>query len=171
VNDLSANLRLNGPHQVRSVDGSKTWFDPVAGVQLRTPDTCQRWHAQVYTETGRFGVGSDFIWQVFSTIGVRLTERASRDRQKTDIERDATQRGSWMILKGGMPGRASPLSCVLGARLSGARAAYSADIAVMAATLTISATVMPCCSTFTGLRTPSRMGPSASALPSRCTSL
>ena len=50
-------------------------------------------------------------------------------------------------------------------------AVYSADIAVMAATLTISATVMPCWSTFTGLRTPSRMGPRASAPPRRCTSL
>ena len=56
VNTLQANLRFNGPGQ-RSVEGSKTWFDPLVGVQLRTPDTGKRWHAQVYTEIGGFGVG------------------------------------------------------------------------------------------------------------------
>jgi hypothetical protein len=77
VNYLSANLRLNTPLQVRSVDDSKAWFDPIVGVQLRTPDSGRRVHAQVYTEIGGFGVGSDFTWQIFPTIGVRLTERAS----------------------------------------------------------------------------------------------
>jgi len=77
VNYLSANLRLNAPLQVRSVEDSKTWFDPIVGVQLRTPDSGKRWHAQVYTEIGGFGVGSDFTWQIFPTIGVRLTGRAS----------------------------------------------------------------------------------------------
>lgn len=77
VNYLSANLRINAPLQVRSVDDSKTWFDPIVGVQFRTPDTGRRVHAQVYTEIGGFGVGSDFTWQIFPTIGVRLTERAS----------------------------------------------------------------------------------------------
>ena len=77
VNYLSANLRLNTPIQVRSVDDSKAWFDPIVGLQLRTPDTGKRWHAQVYTEIGGFGVGSDFTWQIFPTVGVRLTDRAS----------------------------------------------------------------------------------------------
>jgi hypothetical protein len=77
VNYLSANLRLNAPLQVRSVEDSKTWFDPIVGVQLRTPDSGKRWHAQVYTEIGGFGVGSDFTWQIFPTVGVRLTGRAS----------------------------------------------------------------------------------------------
>ena len=77
VNYLSANLRLNAPLQVRSVEDSKTWFDPIVGVQLRTPDSGKRWHAQVYTEIGGFGVGSDFTWQIYPTVGVRLTGRAS----------------------------------------------------------------------------------------------
>lgn len=77
VNYLSTNLRLNSPQQVRSVDGSKTWFDPIVGFQIRTPETGGRWHAQVYTEIGGFGIGSTFSWQVFPTIGVRLTEKAS----------------------------------------------------------------------------------------------
>ena len=77
VNYLSTNLRVNTPLQVRSVDGSKTWFDPMVGLQLRTPESGQRWHAQVYTEIGGFGVGSDFAWQVFPTVGVNLAKSAS----------------------------------------------------------------------------------------------
>ena len=77
VNYLSSNLRINGPLQVRSVDGSKTWFDPIVGLQLHTPANGKRWHAQVYTEIGGLGVGSTFTWQVFPTIGVDLTKRAS----------------------------------------------------------------------------------------------
>jgi hypothetical protein len=77
VNTLQANLRINGPLSVRSVDGSKTWVDPIVGVQLRTPEQGKRWHAQVYTEIGGFGVGSSFTWQIFPTFGVDLTKRAS----------------------------------------------------------------------------------------------
>ena len=77
VNYMSANLRINTPLQVRSVEGSKTWFDPLVGLQLRTPENGKRWHAQVYTEIGGFGVGSTFTWQVFPTLGVDLTKRAS----------------------------------------------------------------------------------------------
>jgi len=77
INYLSTNLRINSPLQVRSVDGSKTWFDPLVGLQLRTPANGTRWHAQVYTEIGGFGVGSSFTWQVFPTIGVNLSKSAS----------------------------------------------------------------------------------------------
>ena len=77
VNTLQANLRINGPLAVRSVDGSKTWVDPIVGVQLHTPDTGKRWHAQVYTEIGGFGAGSTFTWQLFPTIGVNVSKRAS----------------------------------------------------------------------------------------------
>jgi len=77
VNYMSANLRINTPLQVRSVEGSKTWFDPLVGLQLRTPENGKRWHAQVYTEIGGFGVGSTFTWQIFPTVGVDLTKRAA----------------------------------------------------------------------------------------------
>jgi hypothetical protein len=76
VNTLSGSLRFNGP-SARSVDGSKTWFDPIVGLELRTPETGSRWHAQVYTEIGGFGVGSTFTWQVFPTVGVNITKAAS----------------------------------------------------------------------------------------------
>lgn len=76
VNTLQAKLRFNGPDQ-RRADRSKTWFDPLVGLQFRTSDTERRWHAQVYTEIGGFGVGSTFTLQVFPTIGVNLTQRSS----------------------------------------------------------------------------------------------
>jgi len=77
VNTLQANLRFDGPGGQRSADESKTWFDPIFGLQLRTPDAGKRWHVQVYTEIGGFGAGSTVTWQVFPTVGVNLTERAS----------------------------------------------------------------------------------------------
>jgi hypothetical protein len=77
VNTLQANLRFNGPNAVRSADGSKTWVDPIVGVQLRTPANGKRVHAQIYTEIGGFGAGSTFTWQIFPTVGVDLTKRAS----------------------------------------------------------------------------------------------
>jgi hypothetical protein len=77
VNTLQASLRINGPLAVRSVDGSKTWVDPIVGAQIHTPDTGKRWHAQVYTEIGGFGAGSTFTWQLFPTIGVNVSKRAS----------------------------------------------------------------------------------------------
>ena len=76
VNTIQGNLRFNGPGQ-RSADGSKTWFDPLVGLQLHTPDTGKRWHAQVYTEIGGFGAGSTFTWQIFPTVGVNLAKWAS----------------------------------------------------------------------------------------------
>jgi hypothetical protein len=76
ISTLQSILRFNGPG-ARSVDDSKTWFDPIVGVQLRTPQTGKRWHAQVYSEIGGFGVGSTFTWQVFPTVGVTMTKRTS----------------------------------------------------------------------------------------------
>ena len=78
INTLQGTLRFTALNQ-RTVDGSKTWFDPIVGVQLRAPDTGKRWHAQVYTEVGGFGVGSSVTWQVFPTVGVNISKAASVD--------------------------------------------------------------------------------------------
>jgi hypothetical protein len=77
VNTLQANLRVYAPDGQRTVDGTKTWFDPIVGLQLHLPDRGRRWHAQVYTEIGGFGAGSTFTWQVFPTIGLNVTRRTS----------------------------------------------------------------------------------------------
>ncbi len=73
VNTVQGDLRFNGPGQ-RSASGTKAWVDPLVGVQLHTPETGKRWHAQVYTEIGGFGAGSDLTWQVFPTFGVNLAK-------------------------------------------------------------------------------------------------
>jgi hypothetical protein len=53
----------------------RTWVDPIVGLTLRTPAE-RRFQLRLYSEIGGFGVGSDFTWQFFPTIGIRLT-RAS----------------------------------------------------------------------------------------------
>ena len=78
INTLHGTLSFNGLNQ-RSVDGSKTWFDPLVGAQFRTPGNGTRWHAQVYTEIGGFGAGSTFTWQVFPTFGVNLAKWMALD--------------------------------------------------------------------------------------------
>ena len=61
-----------------AVDQSKTWVDPLVGVLLRTPEM-HRVGFRVYSEIGGFGIGSDFAWQVFPVVVVRMTEKASID--------------------------------------------------------------------------------------------
>jgi hypothetical protein len=74
VNTLQGELRFKGPDVTRNQD--KTWVDPIAGVTLRTPAD-RRAQVRLYTEVGGFGAGSDFAWQVFPTLSLRLTEKAS----------------------------------------------------------------------------------------------
>jgi hypothetical protein len=76
INTLQGKLGFNGPG-ARSVDGSKTWVDPIVGLQLHTLDKGKRWHAQVYSEIGGFGAGSTFTWQIFPTFGVDLAKWCS----------------------------------------------------------------------------------------------
>jgi hypothetical protein len=74
VNTLQGNLEF----KTLGVDVSqdKTWVDPLVGLTLRTPRE-HRVGLQVYTEIGGFGAGSDFAWQIFPTLGFKLTDRFS----------------------------------------------------------------------------------------------
>jgi hypothetical protein len=81
--DLTVGLRVNTLQgklgfKTLGVDVSqdKTWVDPLVGLTLRSPRD-HRVHAQVYTEIGGFGLGSDFTWQIFPTIGFKLTDHFS----------------------------------------------------------------------------------------------
>jgi hypothetical protein len=53
VNLLQANIRVTGPAAIRSVDGSKTWFDPLVGLTLHTPERESRGRASGRQATGR----------------------------------------------------------------------------------------------------------------------
>jgi hypothetical protein len=81
--DLTLGMRVNTLQgQLESntlgfdVSQDETWVDPLVGLMLRSPRE-HRLHAQVYTEIGGFGAGSDFTWQVFPTLGIKLSERLS----------------------------------------------------------------------------------------------
>lgn len=74
VNTLQGELTFKGPDVTRNQN--KTWVDPIAGVILRTPPN-RRAQVRLYSEVGGFGVGSDFTWQLFPTLSLRLTDNAS----------------------------------------------------------------------------------------------
>ncbi len=81
--DLTIGLRVNtlqGKLQFKAlgvdVSQDQTWVDPLVGLTLRSPSE-HRVRLQVYTEIGGFGAGSDFTWQVFPTLGFKLSERFS----------------------------------------------------------------------------------------------
>ena len=81
--DLTLGLRVNtlqGKLQFKTlgvdVSQDKTWVDPLVGLTLRSPAE-HRVRLQVYTEIGGFGAGSDFTWQVFPTLGFKLTDHFS----------------------------------------------------------------------------------------------
>jgi len=74
VNTLQDEVTFKGPDVTRSQD--KIWVDPIAGVTLRTP-AGRRLQGRLYTEIGGFGAGSDFTWQVFPTLSVKLGDKAS----------------------------------------------------------------------------------------------
>lgn len=74
VNTLQGTFTFKGPDVSRGQD--KTWVDPIAGVTLRTPAD-RRAQLRLYSEIGGFGAGSDLTWQVFPTVSVRVTKKAS----------------------------------------------------------------------------------------------
>jgi len=74
VNTLQGELKFKGPDIQVSQD--KTWVDPIVGLTLHTP-LANRFQVRVYTEIGGFGLGSDFAWQVFPSVGLRIGRSAS----------------------------------------------------------------------------------------------
>ena len=74
VNTLQGKLEFKA--LAVEVSQDKTWVDPLVGLTLRTPGK-HRVQARVYTEIGGFGVGSDFTWQIFPTVGYKFSDRFS----------------------------------------------------------------------------------------------
>jgi hypothetical protein len=77
INVLQGQVDFKDPLGI-VVEQDKTWVDPIVGLDLRSP-AHGRVHAGLYTEVGGFGLGSDFAWQIFPTVGIRVTERTSID--------------------------------------------------------------------------------------------
>jgi hypothetical protein len=81
VNTLQGELtfkRLEGTRIDETVSQDKTWVDPIVGLSLRSSEA-KRLRFRLYTEIGGFGMGSDFAWQVFPNLGIRLTDKPSLD--------------------------------------------------------------------------------------------
>jgi len=74
INTLQGTLTFKGPDF--EVSQNKTWVDPIAGLTLRTTGD-RPVQLRVYTEIGGFGLGSDFTWQVFPDVGIRLARIVS----------------------------------------------------------------------------------------------
>jgi hypothetical protein len=75
-NHLNAVIDMKPPFPPVHVDKSRNWVDPVLGVVLRTPGK-GRLHGTLIADIGGFSVGSKLTWQVFPTVGVRLSKHAS----------------------------------------------------------------------------------------------
>lgn len=58
------------------VSQDKTWVDPIAGLTLRTAAGTPV-QLRVYSEVGGFGLGSDFTWQIFPTVSIKMGQSAS----------------------------------------------------------------------------------------------
>ncbi len=76
VNTLRGQLNFDGLGE--TVDQDQTWLDPVVGLTLRT-NAERRLLLRVYSEIGGFGLGSDFTWQIFPTVGIRFSDTVSAD--------------------------------------------------------------------------------------------
>jgi hypothetical protein len=72
--------RINGELDFKNLDlqvgDTKNWVDPVVGMRLST-DKSKRFHAGLLADIGGFGMGSDFAWEVFPTIGVNFGRHAT----------------------------------------------------------------------------------------------
>jgi opacity protein-like surface antigen len=66
----------SGLAPVISVEGSRTFYDPVLGAKLRY-DFCPHWYAVVMGDAGGFGAGADLEWNAFGGIGYQFTETFS----------------------------------------------------------------------------------------------
>jgi opacity protein-like surface antigen len=84
--DLTFGARVNGiggritlkEGTNRTAERDDWWLDPIVGLLLRTPAK-GKLGVNVYTEVGGFGMGSNFAWQLFPTVGVNLTDSMSLD--------------------------------------------------------------------------------------------
>jgi len=58
------------------IQETKNWVDPVVGIRLST-DPENRVKLGLLGDIGGFGVGSDFAWEIYPTIGINLSRRSA----------------------------------------------------------------------------------------------
>lgn len=70
INVLDASLTRPARDTTRA--GSKTWVDPLVGVRLRAPLPAP-WQVGIVADVGGFSVGSKLAYQIYPTVGVRVS--------------------------------------------------------------------------------------------------
>jgi hypothetical protein len=78
VNYISNDLFINRPFPVldTSVEGSKTWVDPVIGARYQH-NLSENYFFRAAGDIGGFGVASDFTWQALAMLGRRVGENSA----------------------------------------------------------------------------------------------
>ena len=74
--DLSAKLSFTGANANVSGDQSKSWVDPLVGVQL-TLTFSERWWLDARLDAGGFGVGSKQAWHEYANLYYRPSDHVS----------------------------------------------------------------------------------------------
>jgi hypothetical protein len=66
-NDISSDVKVNGPLGVRKASASESWVDPLVGAiyGYKFNDT---WSMTLRGDIGGFGIGSDLAWQGLATL-------------------------------------------------------------------------------------------------------
>jgi len=74
--NADAKATLAGPLAVRQRSGSKTWVDPIIGINGRI-ELGSGFALQAEADVGGFGVASDIDWQVLGTLQYRAADWAT----------------------------------------------------------------------------------------------
>ena len=74
--DIGASLRYAGEIVDDGGNVSKSWIDPLVGINVFTP-LSDRWWIGLRGDVGGFGVGSELIWQAYADIGFKVSNVVS----------------------------------------------------------------------------------------------
>jgi hypothetical protein len=72
--DLSTKLVLDGPLATREAEADADWIDPTLGLAWHHPFG-NRWRADLRTDVGGFGLGSDLLVHVLATCRWQASDR------------------------------------------------------------------------------------------------
>ncbi len=74
--DMGMNLRYAGEVVGEDGDASKSWIDPLIGVNVFAP-LSEKWFLGLRGDVGGFGVGSEMTWQAYANVGFKASDLVS----------------------------------------------------------------------------------------------
>ncbi len=75
-NVLQGKLDFKGPILQGTYEQTKQWVNPIVGIKLKQP-LAGRLNFGFEGDIGGFGAGSDFAWNLFPTVGIDVSRKAS----------------------------------------------------------------------------------------------